>query len=209
VTTQSEDYGRHNLFSDSGYYEAADDETTLTEPEDRLAEYEDTPAAWHGGLDLGLLILRLALGGTLGVHGVQKVFGLFGGPGIAEFSRILGDQGYVNHTELLSWITGIAEIAGGVLLILGLFTPIAAGALLGITGYAVYLKYSDGYFLGTGEGYEYHVMLAAVALALLFTGPGRVALDVNTPWRRRPVPFGIVGFVLAAGAAAAVYFVFR
>jgi putative oxidoreductase len=206
VTTESDEYGRHNLFSESGY----DADRTLSAPEDRLAYEDDARVAqWHGGLDFGLLILRVLLGGVLGAHGLQKVFGLFGGPGIGEFARILGDHGYATQTIALSWVAGITEIAGGALLILGLFTPIAAGALLAVAANAVYLKYHAGFFLGDGAGFEYHVVLGGIALALLFTGPGRVALDVNTPWRRKPVPFGIVGFILAAAAMAVVILLFR
>lgn len=210
MTSSSDDYGRSNLFEDTGY---GDDATRLTEPEDRLSyeELDDSPQ-WHGGLSFGLLILRLVVGGTLGVHGVQKVFGVLGGPGIDQFAHILGQQGYTSQTTLLSWLGGITEIAGGALLVLGLFTPAAAAALLAVTANAVYLKYLGGeqYFLGANNtGYEYHVALAGASLALLFTGPGGASLDTNTPWRRKPLPFGILGVLLAAAAIVAVTVLFR
>ncbi|MTD58347.1 DoxX family protein [Amycolatopsis pithecellobii] len=181
----------------------------LSEPEDRLGYDDDRSPQWHGGLSFGLLILRLVLGGTLGVHGLQKVFGLWGGPGIAEFSRILGDQGYTSQLTVLSWVGGVTEIAGGALLIVGLFTPAAAAALLAVTANAVYLGYDSGYFLGAGNGFEYHLTLGGIALALLFTGPGGISIDTNTPWRHRPVWFGVTGLVLAAGAVVAVTLLFR
>lgn len=209
MTTQSDDYGRRASFEDSGYFETADSTTTLSAPEDRLGYDDDRSPQWHSGLSFGLLILRLVLGGTLGAHGLQKVFGLFGGPGISEFSRILGDQGYTSQLTTLSWVGGITEIAAGGLLILGLFTPAAAAALLAVTANAVYLEYQSGFFLGQGNGFEYHLVLAGIALTLLFTGPGGVSIDTNTPWRRRPVPYGIVGLVLAAAAVVAVTWVFR
>ncbi|HVW40483.1 MAG TPA: DoxX family protein [Amycolatopsis sp.] len=209
MTTQSDEYGRHNLFEGSGYYETQNADSSLDEPEDRLA-YDDAPVSrWHGGLDFGLLILRIVLGGTLGAHGLQKVFGLFDGPGIGEFARILGDQGYTSQTTVLAWVGGVTEIAGGALLILGLFTPVAAGALLAISANAVYLTHTEGFFQHGEQGYEYHVALAGIALALLFTGPGRISFDVNTPWRRRPVPWGIVFVILAAAAVAVLVSVFR
>jgi len=208
VTTQSDEYGRHNLFEDSGYYETPKSES-LDEPEDRLA-YDDAPVSgWHGGLDFGLLVLRLVLGGALGAHGLQKVFGLFDGPGIAEFARTLGEQGYTSQTTVLAWVGGITEIAGSGLLILGLFTPVAAGALLAISANAVYLTYNEGFFQHGEQGFEYHAVLAGIALALLFTGPGRIAIDVHTPWRRRPWPFGIAFLILAAGAVAVLITAFR
>jgi putative oxidoreductase len=209
VTTHGDEYGRRNLFTDSGNFEPEDHGPDLTEPENRLVNDQARATRWHGGLDFGLLILRIVLGGALGAHGLQKVFGLFGGPGIGEFARILGDHGYTSQTTVLSWVGGITEIAGGALLMIGLFTPIAAGALLAVTANIVYLTYREGFFLGADGGFEYHLVLGGTALALLFTGPGRISLDVNTPWRRRPVPFGIIGFVLAAAAMAVVLARFR
>jgi putative oxidoreductase len=210
VTADDDDYGRHNLFTNSGY---SDSEAT-----GRSSDYDDydrddgetRPASrWHGGLDFGLLVMRVALGGTLGVHGLQKVFGLFGGPGINEFAAILGQQGFTSQTTLLAWLGGLAEVAGGGLLILGLFTPAAAAALLSVSAAVVYLTYSNGYFLEGGKGYEYHALMGAFALGLLFTGPGRISLDVNTPWRRKPVPFAILGVVLGGGAVALVMVLFH
>lgn len=200
------------MFSDSGYFESTEaTERNLVTDDDDDDDYAPARPStrWHGGLDFGLLILRLALGGTLGVHGLQKVFGLFGGPGVNEFARQLGEQGFANQTTLVSWLGGLAEVAGGGLLVLGLFTPSAAATLLSVTAMSVYLTYRNGYFLGAGTGYEYHLVLAAMALGLLFTGPGRISLDVNTPWRRNPVPFAFLGLVLAVGAVAVVIFVFR
>ncbi|WAL64352.1 DoxX family protein [Amycolatopsis cynarae] len=210
--TQGDEYARPSLFTESGYFDPQDPGAGLPDPEDRLAYDDDRAARWHGGLDFGLLILRIVLGGALGAHGLQKVFGLFSGPGIAEFARILAAHGYTSQTTALSWVAGVTEIVAGGLLVLGLFTPAAAGALLAITANVVYLEYRAGFFLDSnaaGSGFEYHLVLGGIALALLFTGPGRISLDVNTPWRRRPVPFGFVGFVLAAGAMAIVLSLFR
>lgn len=204
-----EEYGSHHLFSDSGYHRTRSPDTT------EFADADDDYAAarpanpWHGGLDFGLLIMRLVLGGTLGAHGLQKVFGSFNGPGVDEFARLLGGDGFTSQLTLLSWLGGIAEIAGGGLLILGLFTPAATAALLSVTAAAVYLDYDHGFFLGAGDGFEYHLMLAAAAFGLLCTGPGRVSLDANTPWRRNPVPFAFLGTALAAAAVVVIVVVFR
>jgi putative oxidoreductase len=164
---------------------------------------------WHGGLDFGLLIMRVALGVTMGAHGLQHLFGLFGGPGIAGFARFLGTFGFTSQTTLLSWITGISEVGGGALVILGLFTPLGAAALLGVAVNIVYAKWHGGFFEGQGNGFEFELLLGVVALTLLFTGSGRFALDVNTPWRRRPVPIGLLGVLLAAAASVVVILLFR
>lgn len=159
---------------------------------------------WHGGLDFGLLVLRLMLGGTMFVHGLQKLVGLFDGPGISGFAETLATFGYTGQTTLLSWLTTLAELGGGLLLIFGLFTPLGAAAVLIVLVNIVYAKYSGGFFLGAGDGYEYELALSAVALALLFTGSGRIALDKNTPWRRKPLVSGIVFLLLAAVASVLV-----
>ncbi|WP_410615910.1 DoxX family protein [Amycolatopsis sp. lyj-109] len=163
---------------------------------------DDTPR--QGGLGLGLLILRLALGATMGAHGLQHLFGLFGGPGIGGFARVLETYGYHKQTTLLSWITGITELGGGVLLIVGLFTPLAAAGLLGVAANAVYAKFHGGFFEGSGQGFEFELLLAASALSLLFTGSGPISLERNTPWRKRPLPLGLVSLLLAAAAAVVV-----
>ncbi|WP_103335441.1 DoxX family membrane protein [Amycolatopsis sp. CA-126428] len=163
---------------------------------------DDTPR--QGGLGLGLLILRLALGVTMGAHGLQHLFGLFGGPGIGGFARVLETYGYHKQTTLLSWITGITEVGGGVLVIVGLFTPLAAAGLLGVAANAVYAKFHGGFFEGSGRGFEFELLLAASALSLLFTGSGPISLERNTPWRKRPLPLGLVSLLLAAAAAVVV-----
>jgi putative oxidoreductase len=164
---------------------------------------------WHGGLDFGLLIMRIVLGGTMGAHGLQHLLGAFGGPGGAGFARFLSTFGFTGQTTLLSWITGISEVVGGALVILGLFTPLAGAALLGVAANVVYAKFRGGFFLEQGKGFEFELVLAALSLALLFTGAGRVSLDVNTPWRKRPVPFGLLGLLLAAAASVSVIVLFR
>ena len=158
----------------------------------------------QGGLGLGLLILRLALGVTMGAHGLQHLFGLFGGPGVGGFAHVLEMFGYHKQTTLLSWITGVSEIAGSVLVIVGLFTPLGAAALLGVAANVVYAKFRGGFFEGQGQGFEFELLLGATALSLLFTGAGTISLERNTPWRRRPLPLGLVSLLLAAAASVVV-----
>ncbi|MFE0021653.1 DoxX family protein [Amycolatopsis sp. NPDC059021] len=170
-----------------------------------LSGVEDTDdESRSGGSDLGLLVLRLALGVIMGAHGLQHLFGLFGGPGIGGFARALEMFGYHKQTTLLSWITGITEVGGAVLVVAGLFTWLGAAGLLGVAANIVYAKFHGGFFQGQGQGFEFELLLGAVALALLFTGSGRFALDRNTPWRKRPFPFAVGGVLLAAAASVVV-----
>ncbi|MFJ4099943.1 MULTISPECIES: DoxX family protein [Amycolatopsis japonica group] len=162
------------------------------------------PAETRGGIDLGLLVLRVVLGVTMGAHGLQHLFGAFGGPGVGGFARALGEFGYTSQTTLLSWITGISEVVGGALVLVGLFTPIGAAALLGVCANIVYVKFGGGFFQKQGQGFEFELLLAAASLTVLLAGSGRIALDVNTPWRKRPLSFGLIGLLLAAAASVVV-----
>jgi putative oxidoreductase len=165
---------------------------------------EDRPRArWHGGADFGLLVLRLAIGGAAIAHGLQHVFGLFHGMGIHGLASFLAAAGYQQST-ILAWVTGVTELAGGALLVLGLFTPLGAAGLLGLLANVVIMKWKLGFF---APGYELELLVGLAALALLFTGPGRVSLDRPTPWFRHPVANGIVLLIISGGAAAAVWLV--
>jgi putative oxidoreductase len=198
-------YGRYD---DSGY-DSSSTTTALSRP-DADVDVDEPPArpryAWHGGLDFGLLVLRIVLGGTFVGHSLQKLFGLWGGPGINGFAQYLGTLGF-SQTTILSWVTGITELVGGTLLVLGLFTPVGAAAVLGVTANVVYLKWTGGFF--GPNGIEYELILSAAAFALLFTGPGRISLDRPTPWGRRPVPLGLFMLIVAAGLAVVTLVVFR
>ena len=161
------------------------------------------PVRWHGGADFGLLVLRLAVGGVAIAHGLQHVFGMFGGPGIHGFARFLEAGGY-QHPTVLAWTGGVTELAAGALLVLGLCTAAGAAGVFGVLANVVLLKWKLGFF---APGYEFELTLALAALALLFTGPGRVALDRPAPWFRHPVGTGLVFLVISAGATAAVWVV--
>ncbi|ANZ38244.1 hypothetical protein BBK82_21405 [Lentzea guizhouensis] len=161
---------------------------------------------WTAGPDLGLLGLRAVLGGIFVLHGLQKVFGLFGGPGINGFAQSLDKMGY-RESVVLAWVTGVTELAGGGLLVLGLFTPLAAAGLLAIMANVIALQYKGGFF-GPG-GVELELALAGMAFAALFAGPGRAALDYNRSWFRHPLAAGFIALLLGAGGAAVTFFVFR
>src|SRR5882762_1633403 len=76
-------------------------------------------------MDLGLLLLRLTVGLTLGAHGAQKLFGWFGGPGLDVIGEKLAMLGfYPGRRHAL--MAGLVEAGGGLLLAFGLLTPLAA-----------------------------------------------------------------------------------
>jgi putative oxidoreductase len=196
----------YNYYDDEsqGYTETA--ATSMIDP--RSEEFYEAlgPArkfGWNGGTDLGLLILRLALGADFLSHGARILFGVLGGSGPQRFAQVLASAGY-QPSSTLSLVTGGADLASGALLILGLLTPLAAAGVLGVIANVVILELPKGIF--APAGIEFPVALGLIALGLLFTGPGRVALDYGRSWFRHPVVSGFIGLVIGAGAAAGVFY---
>ncbi|MET1073746.1 MAG: DoxX family protein [Umezawaea sp.] len=188
------------------------DSTGYSTPVDPVSShYEDDydgrrEFRWNGGTDLGLFVLRVALGAAFVVHGLQKVFGMFGGPGIDGFAKFLETSGF-REARILSWVTGITELGGGILLVFGLFTPLAAAGILGVMANAIVVKWGGGFF--GAPGVEQESSFAVMAFALLFTGPGRAALDYGRSWFRRPLLSGTIFLVISAAAVVATLYVFR
>lgn len=179
-----------------------------TEPLDRPARRELT---WNGGTDLGLVLLRIAVGGVFVAHGVQKVFGLWGGLGVGEFARSLDGFGF-RSTGLLAWVVSVGEIVGGAAVVLGVLTPLAAAGLLAIALNAVLLNQHNGFFISGPPGagaVELEAVLGLGAAALVLSGPGRIALDRGRTWQRRPAPWGTLCLVLGVAAGLLVYFLLR
>jgi putative oxidoreductase len=169
------------------------------------------PLEWNGGTDLGLLILRFAVGGVFFAHGMQKVFGLWGGPGMAGFARALDGLGF-QRTTLLSWVTGITELVAGAFVVLGVVTPLAAAGLLAIMINTVVLKAGNGFFVGSAAGanaVELDVVLGLAAAAIVLTGPGRIALDNGRAWQRRPASWGVLSLIVGVAAGVGVLVLLR
>lgn len=136
--------------------------------------------------DVGLLLLRLGVGGALAVHGAQKLFGWFGGGGIEGTGQFMESVGYVPGKPS-AVAAGLAEAGGGTLLALGLATPAAGAAAAGaMTGASAVL--APGGFFAQQGGLEHPAALGLTATALAITGPGRLSLDhalgdaLNRPW---------------------------
>ncbi len=167
--------------------------------------------AWNGGADFGLLLLRFAVGGVIFAHGAQKVFGIWGGPGIGAFAQMLAGYGY-QQSGTLSWVTGIAELVAGAFVVLGVVTPLAAAALLAIMINAVLVKLGNGFFVSSAAGsgaVEFDVVLGLASAAIVLTGPGRIALDNGRAWHRRPAPWGVLALVIGVAVAVLVRVLLR
>jgi putative oxidoreductase len=125
--------------------------------------------------DLGLLALRVAVGGSLATHGAQKLFGWFGGGGLGETAAGFDQIGF-RPGKLNAIAAGLGEAGGGVLLAAGLGTPGAGAAAAGTMIVASSMHTPNGFFANKG-GFEYPAVLGASALGLALTGPGALSLD--------------------------------
>jgi putative oxidoreductase len=153
-------------------------------------------------MTLGLLLLRVVVGLTLAAHGSQKLFGWFGGGGIAGTGAFFESRLHFRPGRVHATMAGLSEFCGGLGLAIGLLTPLAAAAVVGVMLVAGWAGHrSSGFFITKG-GYEYTVILGAAAAALAFTGPGHVSVDHALGWNLSGAVWGFVAvlFGLVAGA---------
>jgi putative oxidoreductase len=138
----------------------------------RVLATTDDPAA---------LPLRLALGIMILPHGMQKVLGVFGGYGIAGTLSAFSSQ--LGIPRLLGVADMLAEFLGGIALIAGFGTRIAAlavGTVMAVAALLVHLP--NGFFMNwfgnqKGEGIEFHLLALGIAIALVIKGGGRYSID--------------------------------
>ena len=167
----------------------------------------------RGTQDLGLLVLRVVLGLILVAHGLQKAFGWWGGPGLGGFADSLAEAGY-QHAGVLSYLGAGAQIAAGVLLVLGLFTPLAGAVGLGllVNGLiaAVDAQRQEGGILVIGsDRVEYLLVLTAAMAAVVLAGPGRYGFDAGRGWARRPFVGSFLALIVGIGGGVAVWLFLR
>ena len=124
----------------------------------------------------GLLVLRLVLGLTLAAHGSQKLFGWFHGPGLAGFAANLEELGVRPGRVWAAASAGI-EFGGGLLVALGLLTPVAALFLVGDLLIAILTVHITRGFWNHDGGYEFPLALIGGFVALSLVGPGSLSID--------------------------------
>jgi putative oxidoreductase len=163
----------------------------------------------RGTQHLGLLILRVGLGVVLAAHGMQKLFGWWGGQGLNGFKDSLSDVGY-QHADILAYVSAGGEIVAGALLVLGLFTPVAAAGALAflINGLLATISakphsHTFAYFLP--DGHEYQITLIVMAIAVILAGPGRYGLDGGRGWAYRPFIGSFVALLCGIAAGVGVW----
>lgn len=128
-------------------------------------------------MSLGLLIIRLIVGLTFAGHGAQKLFGWFGGygpKGTGGFFESIG----IKPGVFMAVLAGLGELVGGLLFAAGLLTPVGAALIVITMLVAIFTVHGKNGYWVTSNGFEYNLILIAIAVGVALTGPGEYALDV-------------------------------
>lgn len=155
-------------------------------------------------LALGLLVLRVVTGLIVAAHGAQKLFGWWGGPGMAGWTAGMTRM-RLRPAVPWAWISVLTELFGGLGLALGLLTPLPSFGIVAAMLVAIALVHWPNGFWNGKRGYEFNLSLVAAAVAIALTGPGAYSLDsalgIHLP---EPLAFVVVGLVTLAGVGAAL-----
>ncbi|MFG3098244.1 DoxX family protein [Streptomyces sp. NPDC048202] len=151
--------------------------------------------------DWGLLFIRITFGLVMAAHGAQKLFGIFGGQGLTATGKGFEAIGY-RPGKVFATIAGLSELLGGLGLAVGLLTPLACAALIGVMINAMALVTGAHGLWASDGGLEYNLCIAAVALGIAATGPGRLSFDRFFPWGRGGWPSAALALGLGGIGAA-------
>jgi putative oxidoreductase len=156
--------------------------------------------------DIGILIVRLAVGLTFAAHGAQKVLGWWAGPGFAGWTGAITRMG-LRPARLWAALSSGIELLGGLLLALGFLTPIASALVVAQGVYIVLRVHLPRGFWNKNGGVEFPVQLLAGGLLIAASGPGAIAidpavgLDVGVWWRAAFLVVAVSGAFAAMAIA--------
>jgi putative oxidoreductase len=158
-------------------------------------------------MDLGLLLLRIALAAILFMHSTQKLLGWFSGPGLERQGNVFHAMGHRPGRQMVL-LASASEAIGCFLVVIGLATPLGAAMIAGTMIVAgMTLTIAKGTLWNVAGGGEYPLVLATFAVVLGFTGPGRWSVDsaIGAPWYPKSnaaaAVVGVIVLVVAVLAA--------
>jgi putative oxidoreductase len=151
---------------------------------------------------VALLLVRVVVGVTMMAHGYNHWRGGGRIAGTASWFSGLG----LKYGVLQAWMSVVTELGAGLLLVLGLLTPLACAAVISVMLVAGLLAHRPNGFFVFKDGYEYVLVITAVCLALAAFGPGRASVDNAagieiTGWAGAGIALG-VAVVATAGMLA-------
>ena len=139
-----------------------------------MNKFTHTVLGTHAGY--GLTVLRVLVGIIFAAHGSQKLFGWFGGGGLAGTAQWMESIGLAPGT-LMALLSGGTEFFGGLALIIGLLArPAALGLTFTLLVAIFTVHISNGLFMAN-NGYEFALALLGGALAVLLEGAGKLSVD--------------------------------
>ena len=160
-------------------------------------------------MDAGLLILRLVFGLGLAAHGAQKLFAWFDGQGVSGTGRFLETLGFFPG-RTFARLTGIAEVAGGLLMALGLFGPIGPAIAILVMVVAMVTVHIENGFFNQHNGIELPLLYCGAALPVAVGGPGAYSMDsalgMSSTWSGE---FGMIAVALGIIAGLGSLFLRR
>jgi putative oxidoreductase len=153
-------------------------------------------------VDLGRLAARVVIGGLFVGHGTQKLFGWFGGPGMAGTEQMM-EAIDMRPPRAHAYAAGITETVGGAMLVAGAATPAAAAGLTGTMITAIRKVHAPNGPWAAQGGWEYNAVLIASLLALADAGPGDLSVDAVLGTERRGPGWALAAFGVGAASAVA------
>jgi putative oxidoreductase len=129
-------------------------------------------------MSYGLLLIRLVVGLTFAGHGAQKMFGWFGGHGLKGTAGWLESIG-IKPGMLMAFLAALSEIVGGLLFAAGLWLPIAAALIVLTMLVAIFTVHGKNGYWVTQNGFEYNLILIAVAIGVALVGPGAYSIHLG------------------------------
>ncbi|RON22892.1 DoxX family protein [Pseudomonas brassicacearum] len=124
----------------------------------------------------GLTAIRIVVGVIFAAHGAQKLFGMFGGYGIAGTAQYMESLGLAPG-HLMAILAGGTEFFGGLALIIGLLTRPAALGLTFLSLVAIFSVHIHNGLFMANNGYEFALALLGGSIAVLIEGAGKLSLD--------------------------------
>src|ERR1051326_2821581 len=182
---------------------------TVTRPPPRTIApvQQETPPprrARTPNLSKSLLLMRVVVGLLFMGHACQKLLGWFGGEGMAAWIDTLQKAG-LQPAPFWASSEAVAELVSGLLLVLGLLTPLAAAVLIADMVVAIVKVHAPKGLWSQQGGFEYNLVLIVLLVAIGLVGPGLYALDARLPLRLpRPRAFLVLAALSLIVAAVAL-----
>jgi putative oxidoreductase len=125
--------------------------------------------------NISLFLIRVTIGIIFFLHGLQKVFGSFGGSGLKKWNEYLKSS--FKLPEIVGYISAISEMIFGIFLIAGLFTRISSLIMIIFMLFATFMvHWKNGFFI-TNKGYEYCLLIIVCLISLTIMGGGEYSVD--------------------------------